>query len=123
MTSMVTTKHRLGFIAAVTVTVALGCYTSGQAQTAAAPPTAAPAASTAPQPQSAAPPAATANKPTSHHRFVENVQTTLNANGAKLTVDGRTGPKTVAALRAYQHEHNLKVTGRPDRATLKALGI
>jgi peptidoglycan hydrolase-like protein with peptidoglycan-binding domain len=58
-----------------------------------------------------------------HHAFIESVQTALNANGAQLTVDGRMGPKTTAALRAYQHQHNLKVTGRPDRATLQALGV
>jgi peptidoglycan hydrolase-like protein with peptidoglycan-binding domain len=59
----------------------------------------------------------------SHHQLIESVQTALNANGAKLTVDGRSGSKTTAALRAYQQQHQLKVTGRPDRATLQALGI
>jgi peptidoglycan hydrolase-like protein with peptidoglycan-binding domain len=58
-----------------------------------------------------------------HHQFIESIQTALNTNGAKLTVDGRMGPKTAAALREFQHHHNLKATGRPDRATLQALGI
>jgi peptidoglycan hydrolase-like protein with peptidoglycan-binding domain len=58
-----------------------------------------------------------------HHQFIESVQMALNANGAKLTVDGRMGPKTAAALRAFQHQHKLKITGRPDRATLQALGV
>ena len=53
---------------------------------------------------------------------IVKVQTALNSNGAQLDVDGRMGPKTVAALKSYQQEHNLKVTGRPDSATLKALG-
>jgi peptidoglycan hydrolase-like protein with peptidoglycan-binding domain len=59
----------------------------------------------------------------SHHEFVESVQTALNNNGAQLTIDGRMGPKTAAALRAFQHQHNLKVTGRPDRETVQALGV
>jgi peptidoglycan hydrolase-like protein with peptidoglycan-binding domain len=63
------------------------------------------------------------HKPMSHHQFIESVQTALNSNGAQLTVDGRMGPKTAAALREYQHHHKLKVTGRPDRATVEALGI
>jgi peptidoglycan hydrolase-like protein with peptidoglycan-binding domain len=75
----------------------------------------------APPAQPAAPPAAT--KPMTHQQFIQSVQTALNANGAQLTVDGRSGPKTVAALRAYQTQHKLKVTGRPDRATVQALGI
>jgi peptidoglycan hydrolase-like protein with peptidoglycan-binding domain len=66
---------------------------------------------------------APAPKPMSHHQFIESVQTALNANGATLTVDGRMGPKTAAALRAFQHQHNLRVTGRPDRATLQALNV
>jgi peptidoglycan hydrolase-like protein with peptidoglycan-binding domain len=54
--------------------------------------------------------------------MIQNVQTALNSNGANLTVDGHMGPKTAAALRAYQKQHNLKVTGQPDQATLTALG-
>ena len=46
----------------------------------------------------------------------------LNANGAQLDVDGKMGPKTVDALKAYQQQHNLKPTGRVDAATMKALG-
>lgn len=54
---------------------------------------------------------------------IAKVQTALNANGAQLTVDGRWGGKTSAALRAYQHEHSLKPTGKMDAATAKALGV
>jgi peptidoglycan hydrolase-like protein with peptidoglycan-binding domain len=46
----------------------------------------------------------------------------LNANGAQLDVDGKMGSKTVAALKAYQQQHNLKATGKVDAATMKALG-
>ena len=51
------------------------------------------------------------------------MQTALNNNGAQLTVDGKIGPQTRAALVAYQHQHNLKATGRLDTATGKSLGI
>lgn len=77
----------------------------------------------APAPQPAAPPVAPAPKPMTHHQFIESVQTALNSNGAQVTVDGRMGPKTVAALRTFQNQHKLKVTGRPDHATLQALGV
>jgi peptidoglycan hydrolase-like protein with peptidoglycan-binding domain len=52
---------------------------------------------------------------------IANVQTALNSKGARLSVDGRLGPKTAAALRQFQSQHNLKLTGRPDQATLKVL--
>lgn len=53
---------------------------------------------------------------------VAKLQMALNANGAQLDVDGRMGPKTRDALKTYQSAHNLKSTGRPDAATVKALG-
>jgi peptidoglycan hydrolase-like protein with peptidoglycan-binding domain len=120
MTPMVTTQHRLAIVAALMASVALAGCSSGQSQQAAAapPPTPAPA----PAPPPAAPPPAPV-KPMSHHDLIAAVQTALNSNGAQLTADGRDGPKTHAALRAYQKQHNLKVTGRPDPATLQALGI
>ena len=36
-------------------------------------------------------------------------------------VDGLLGPTTVAALRAYQRDHRLTVTGRLDQATVSSL--
>jgi peptidoglycan DL-endopeptidase CwlO len=54
---------------------------------------------------------------------IEAMQTALNANGAHLAVDGRMGPKTRAALRTYQRQHDLRVTGRMDSETLSALGV
>jgi peptidoglycan hydrolase-like protein with peptidoglycan-binding domain len=54
---------------------------------------------------------------------VTKVQTALNANGARLDVDGRMGPKTVTAVKAFQHQHKLKATGKVDSATAKALGV
>jgi peptidoglycan hydrolase-like protein with peptidoglycan-binding domain len=59
----------------------------------------------------------------SRQQSIANVQTALNSNGARLTVDGRMGPKTAAALRQFQSQHNLKLTGRPDQATLKVLEV
>ena len=37
-------------------------------------------------------------------------------------IDGKMGPKTRDALKTYQSAHSLKPTGRPDAATVKALG-
>jgi peptidoglycan hydrolase-like protein with peptidoglycan-binding domain len=56
-----------------------------------------------------------------HTQRVERLQTALNANGAQLTVDGKMGPKTSAALTAFQQAHGLKVTGRIDKETMAAL--
>ena len=56
-----------------------------------------------------------------HMQRVERLQTALNSNGANLTVDGKMGPKTSAALMAFQKAHGLKATGHADRATIAAL--
>jgi peptidoglycan hydrolase-like protein with peptidoglycan-binding domain len=53
---------------------------------------------------------------------VARIQMALNANGAQLQVDGKMGSATHAALKSYQSAHNLKPTGQPDSATMKALG-
>jgi peptidoglycan hydrolase-like protein with peptidoglycan-binding domain len=54
---------------------------------------------------------------------IAQAQTALNSNGAQLTVDGHMGAKTRSALIAFQHQHNLKPTGRLNAATAKALGV
>ena len=54
---------------------------------------------------------------------VADVQKALNKNGAKLKVDGRMGPGTKKAVKAYQTKHKLKATGIADEETLKALGL
>jgi peptidoglycan hydrolase-like protein with peptidoglycan-binding domain len=60
---------------------------------------------------------------TAAQQRIAKVQMALNANGAQLTVDGRWGSKTSAALKAYQGGHGLKPTGKMDAATAKALGV
>jgi peptidoglycan hydrolase-like protein with peptidoglycan-binding domain len=54
---------------------------------------------------------------------VKSAQQALNKHGAQLVADGKMGPKTRAALKDFQKSNNLKVTGKLDSATQKALGI
>ena len=118
--SVITIKHCFGLIGVTMVSAALaGCGSNTDQMAQAAPP-----AATAPAPQPpAAPPPAPAPTPMTHQQLIQSVQTALNSHGAKLTVDGRMGRRTAVALRSFQHQQNLPVTGRPDKATLKALDI
>jgi peptidoglycan hydrolase-like protein with peptidoglycan-binding domain len=91
---------------------------------AASPATPAAAPTTAPAGATPAPMAhmhAAGSHAMTHTQRVERLQTALNANGAKLVVDGKMGPKTSAALTAFQQAHGLKVTGRIDKETMAAL--
>ena len=73
------------------------------------------------KPAAAATPNTAAKNPTDATR---RVQQALNAAGYSIGVpDGRPGPQTVAALRKYQADRHLPVTGRIDAATLKSLGL
>ena len=112
--------HKLALVACCLAVAGLaGC---GSDQNAAPPPPMpepAPVAAATPPPP---PPTPTA-KPMAHQNRVATVQTALNNNGAQLNVDGHMGPKTAAALKAFQKQHKLKVTGKADGATLKALGV
>jgi peptidoglycan hydrolase-like protein with peptidoglycan-binding domain len=56
-------------------------------------------------------------------RTVEEMQTALDRNGAKLDVDGYFGPKTRAALIGFQRSHGLKPTGTLNHATIQALNL
>jgi peptidoglycan hydrolase-like protein with peptidoglycan-binding domain len=56
----------------------------------------------------------------SAHR-VAVLQESLNSTGANLKVDGEWGPATAAALRAYQRQNGLKITGTIDTATMARL--
>ena len=62
-----------------------------------------------------------------HHRFtseqVKEIQQALNANGAKLMVDGRWGRDSREAIKAYQKENGLKATGYANKKTRAKLGL
>ena len=55
---------------------------------------------------------------------IQKIQSALNEkDGAGLTVDGKLGPKTMAALKKFQESHGLPATGHPNPETDKALGL
>lgn len=54
---------------------------------------------------------------------VRALQQALYAQGIAVPVDGVLGPTTYAAIRQYQTQHHLLVTGEPDAATLEKLGV
>ncbi len=55
---------------------------------------------------------------------VRSVQRQLKADGFYHgKIDGISGPKTRAAVRAYQRDNKLATTGRIDSATLRRLGV
>jgi hypothetical protein len=54
---------------------------------------------------------------------VRALQQALNEQGMTVPVDGVLGEATYAAIRQYQSQHHLPVTGEPDAATLEKLGI
>jgi peptidoglycan hydrolase-like protein with peptidoglycan-binding domain len=64
---------------------------------------------------------------TRHHRHmtsrnrIRKLQQALNAHGAKISVDGIWGPKTMAAVRRFQRLNGLKATGHVDHATMRHL--
>ena len=56
--------------------------------------------------------------------WVKAIQASLNrAEHAHLAVDGKMDTATHATLKRFQKTHGLKVTGRPDKATRRALGL
>lgn len=111
-------KRTLAFTVCCLAAVGLAACSSNQA---APPPAPAPAPVAAPAPTPPPPPAMPANLTPGQQR-VAKIQMALNANGAQLQVDGKMGAQTAAALKAFQKQHNLKVTGKADAATMKALG-
>lgn len=54
---------------------------------------------------------------------VKALQEALDQAGYTLKADGRMGPKTRAALKKYQKDNGLKVTGKTDQATKDKLGV
>ena len=56
--------------------------------------------------------------------IIKAAQTKLNDEGYKVgTPDGRLGAKTRAAIRKYQQDKSLKVTGQLDESTLSHLNV
>jgi hypothetical protein len=54
---------------------------------------------------------------------IRALQEALNGQGIQVTVDGVLTEGTRAAIRQYQSQHHLPVTGEPDQATLAKLGV
>ncbi|HKB65100.1 MAG TPA: peptidoglycan-binding protein [Pyrinomonadaceae bacterium] len=72
------------------------------------------------------PPAATMQKaaPKPPSETARRVQQALNAAGYSVGVpDGRAGKQTIAALKKYQADRHLPVSGKIDDVTLKSLGL
>jgi peptidoglycan hydrolase-like protein with peptidoglycan-binding domain len=51
-------------------------------------------------------------------RLIRQAQLTLDGDGIHVAIDGVMGPQTRAALRTYQRQAHLQVTGDLDDATL-----
>ena len=54
---------------------------------------------------------------------ISALQEALNKQGITVKVDGVLNDDTRAAIKKYQTQHHLSVTGEPDKATLDKLGI
>lgn len=54
---------------------------------------------------------------------VRALQEALNKQGIAVTVDGKISDGLRGAIRKYQSQHHLPVTGEPDKATLDKLGV
>ena len=54
---------------------------------------------------------------------IKALQEALNSQGISVTVTGILNDETRAAVRKYQTQHHLPVTGDPDKATLDKLGV
>jgi peptidoglycan hydrolase-like protein with peptidoglycan-binding domain len=54
---------------------------------------------------------------------VKALQEALNRQGIAVKVDGILNDDTRAAVKKYQTQHHLPVTGEPDKVTLDKLGV
>lgn len=54
---------------------------------------------------------------------IKSLQEALNKQGFATKTDGILSDETRAAIRKYQTQHHLPVTGEPDKATLDKLGV
>lgn len=69
---------------------------------------------------------ATTTAPTSaalSEATIKSLQEALSKQGIAVKVDGILTDETRAAIRKYQSQHHLPVTGEPDKATLDKLGV
>ncbi|MDX6383045.1 MAG: hypothetical protein QOK48_618, partial [Blastocatellia bacterium] len=83
-----------------------------------------PAARSAPRATAAGRTMLTAPAPKSIDDFVRRAQSALKLAGYDIGIpDGQTGPRTVAAIRKFQTDRNLPLSGRLDETTLAALGL
>ena len=106
-------KTRLGMIVALAMTAGLAACADHKMMMDAPAAAPAPVAAPAPAPMKAMMP----------KEKTAALQTALNANGAKLVVDGVAGKKTTAAVAAYQKSKGMKATGKVDPKTAAALGL
>lgn len=54
---------------------------------------------------------------------IKALQDALNKQGIAVKASGVLNDETRAAIRTYQSQHHLPVTGEPDKATLNKLGV
>jgi peptidoglycan hydrolase-like protein with peptidoglycan-binding domain len=54
---------------------------------------------------------------------IRQLQQELRSEGYQVAVDGIWGPETQQALRDYQMDENLEVSGEPDQRTMASLGL
>lgn len=54
---------------------------------------------------------------------VKRIQSALDQKGEHVTVDGKWGKQTAAAVRSFQKENGLPTTGRADHQTMQKLGV
>ncbi len=68
-------------------------------------------------------PALAQSTPTMTEATVRALQEAINKQGITVAVDGKLNDATRDAIRKYQSQHHLPVTGEPDKATLNKLGV
>ncbi len=73
-------------------------------------------------------PASTEAAPPPHHHPGESIQVAVQRRLAHLgyyhgAIDGEIGPHSHRAIRRYQADHGLRVTGDIDRPLLRSLGL
>ena len=54
---------------------------------------------------------------------IKALQEALNKQGIAVKIDGVLNDETRAAIRKYQSQHHVPVTGEPDKVTLDKLGV